>query len=152
MEPRWIESGERRDAANHPSGYPDVANRANMDLYADWSEEHADDGTHKTSAEIIHSEIIEVTGNGTDDRDIYTTQSHPRLLFLFREDTNAPVFRTASMTGDDTKELGVSAFQADMIQSIDPTSDTIEVGADVAVNANLIDYFYLVFGPYYGFS
>jgi len=150
--PRFIQSGERCDAANHPDGYPDVANRPMRDFYDTFGVEHEDDGVHKTSSEMIYSEAVEYIGNGTDDRNIFTSQSQPRVLFILREDTNAPVLKTASMGADETKELGVAAFQANMIQTMAPDSDTIQIGDDVAVNENLIDYVYLLFGAYYGFS
>ncbi len=144
--PRYIQYSELRDAENHPDGNEDIFNRPAKDFFTSFTVQHDfSTGIHsETGCMII--EPYTYTGDGVDPQNVVTQNVNLVITFLmiWREDTQYPVFYSSDMTPDNTKELETNAFQSDMIQSVG--TGTFQVGADAAVNENLIDYFYLAIG------
>lgn len=137
-EPRWIQSGERADGANHPQGYADIVNRPTRDFYATFGVEHSDDGTHKYSAEIISGDVIEFEGTGNYEETI-TPSISPKMIFGFRADTTAPILWLLAAGDDKTKLIGTAALQTDLILS---GFGDIILSSEPEVNANGVDYYY----------
>lgn len=82
------------------------------------------------------------TGNGTDNRNI-STYYDPYIVFLKGDVTEYPQFRSASMTGDQTKAIGpATAFGSNRIQALTSVS-AFQVGTDNSVNQSGKVYYWV---------
>jgi hypothetical protein len=146
-EPRWPKALiEEAVGAGNIEGKEDTMNRAGMDQYRNYAVGHNDDGSHVLS-DFMFSEEDTFTGDGGASQIVALTDTNLDILFIHisRPDTEYPVFASADMAVDETKEIGTNAFQADFITDI-ATTGQFTVGGDNAVNENLIVYHYLVLG------
>ncbi len=84
-------------------------------------------------------------GNGADNRVISALGFRPEAVYISRAFNLTPVFRSSSMTGDNTKVMGsATALASNMIQWL--TNDGFEVGSDAAVNNNGTTYTFVAWG------
>lgn len=85
---------------------------------------------------------ITYTGNGSDSRSITGCGFQPDVVIIKKETFNATrgaIIRTASMTGDNSKDLAAtSTFAANLIQALE--TDGFQIGTDEGVNTNLGAY------------
>ena len=95
------------------------------------------------------SEVLTGTyvGNGVDNRPITGLGFTPELVIVKATTTGQAVARTATMTGDVSKQMGDGALLNDSIQSIDPSGFT--VGTSALVNATGTTYHWVAWrtGP-----
>lgn len=144
-DPRWIQSGERADGANHPSGYADIVNRANRDFYATFGVEHNDDGSHKTSSDSVLEGAIEFTGTGVPNTMIVSPIMSPRFIFGFRADSLVPFIWNSAAGSGNTKIIDQAGtapeFRTDLILS---AFGGIVLSDNPIVNAVGQTYYYLV--------
>jgi len=142
---QWSQAGERAVGDGNLDGLPDTMNRAAKQFYELWKARHNDDGTHKLD-EFLTTE--EYTYNGSGSGQTVTLQNASlNILFIqiSRPDTEYPVFQSADMTANNTKQIGTNAFQAGMITAIDTTGE-FTIGSDAAVDASGVTYHYFILG------
>jgi uncharacterized repeat protein (TIGR01451 family) len=98
------------------------------------------DGTGMTTLMVSGS----YTGNGTDDRNITGLGFQPVLVLIKADATQNAVARSATFTGDTSKDLGgATAVAANLIQALQ--ADGFQVGNDARVNGNGTTYHYVAF-------
>ena len=82
------------------------------------------------------------TGNGVDNRSITGIGFTPELVIIKGDTTQHAVFKTTSLSGDNTLPLAQSAGAfADGIQSLD--SDGFTLGTNATVNSNSVTYYWI---------
>lgn len=93
-------------------------------------------------AHAMQVKTITYTGNGADSRSITGCGFQPDVVIVKRQtfnNTKGAIIRTASMTGDNAKDLNAtSTFTANLIQGLE--ADGFQVGTDEGVNENSAVY------------
>ncbi len=151
--PEWIHyKTDPCYGASDPGGYQDVYNRANKQIWSNFTAynsgtgEHDRDGDHM--ADLVSNfwvcEEDTYAGNAADDRDISLTDAglDVKMIRIWNATVAYTFVRSEDMAGDNTKSTENLAFAADYIQSVG--TGTFQVGT--ALNAAATDYYYIVYG------
>jgi hypothetical protein len=98
--------------------------------------------SHPAKAQMLTGSY---TGDGNDDRSFNDVLGfQPDVVIIKADDAFEAVARTATMSGDNAKELTTaSGLTANLIQSLD--ADGFTVGDDDRVNKDTVDYYWSAF-------
>lgn len=156
--PEWIHyKTDPCYGASDPGGYQDIYNRANQQIWANFTAhydagttgagEHDKDGDHFADflADMWGVEEDTFTGNGGDDTNISLSDSNLDVKFIriWEASTGYTWFRSEDMAGDLTFDTLNIADLTDCIQSVG--TGTFQVGTTLNVNTRV--YYYTVYGP-----
>ena len=152
--PEWIHyKTDPCYGASDPNGNADVYNRANKDLWSNFSAynsgtgEHDRDGDHMSDL-VTNLWVVEegtFTGNGADDRNISLSDSGLDIKFIrvWGVSIQYTFLCSEDMGADETKGTSNTAFSVDYIQDVSTTGQ-FQVGT--ALNVNLTVFYYVCYG------